>query len=109
MCMRGPSLKIKVDIMQNHAIAAEGGDREQEKTVKLEVRRTTALFTSDVLAGDHKVVDIWESVGNKSIGYWRQGRYDHVPPKRALEIRVAEGLGMSIVSDVCQFRFAISS
>lgn len=95
--------------MQNPAIAADEGDRGQKDTVKLEVRRTMALFTFAVLACNQKVADIRESVEeNKSIGHWRQSPYDHVPPKRALEIRVAGGLDMSIVSDVCQLRFNVS-
>lgn len=94
-------MKIKLNIVQNRASAADGGDRKQDEgeTVKLEVRRTTALLTFDVLAGDQKVADIRESVeGNKFIGHWISGPYDYVPPKRALDIRLAEGLDMSIVS-----------
>lgn len=95
-------MKTKLDIVRN---CVAGGDRkgEVEEVVRLEVRQTTALYTFDVLVGDgeerKKVADIRESVErNKSVEYWPRGPYDHVPPKRVLDIRVAEGLDLYIVS-----------
>lgn len=66
--------------MQNRAAAADGGDRKQERenqeeeTVSLEVRQTTALYKFDVLAGDQKVADIRENTeDNDTIGHWISG------------------------------------
>lgn len=102
ICMRGPSMKIKLDIAQNRAATTDSRDRKREgeemETAKMEVRRTTALFTFDVLAGEQKVADIRENGEiNHSIGHSISGPYDYAPPKRVLDINLAEGLDMSIV------------
>lgn len=102
ICMRGPSMKIKLEIAQNCAATAGGQDGKREgedmETVKMEVRRTTALFTFDVLAGEQKVADVRENAEiNHSIGHSISGPYDYAPPKRVLDINLAEGLDMSIV------------
>lgn len=100
--MRGPPMKIKFDIAQNCAATADSRDQKREgeeiEMVKVEVRRTTALFTFDVLAGEQKVADIRENGEiNRSIGHSIFGPYDYAPPKRVLDIKLAEGLDMSIV------------
>lgn len=107
LCMRGPSMKLKLDILQNRATATtasrgnrKGEDEEKEETVNIEVRRSTGLSTFDVLAGDHKVADIRESAEqNDTMGHLLIGPFYQPPPRRVLDIRVAEGLDMSIVSD----------
>lgn len=101
-------MKLKLDILQNRATAttASRGDRKgedegNEETVNIEVRRSTGLSTFDVLAGDHKVADIRESAEQNDTmgGHLLVGPFYHPPPRRVLDIRVAEGLDMSIVSD----------
>lgn len=59
------------------------------ETVKMEVRRTTALFTFDVLVGEKKVADIREnaeinrSIGHLNYGIWQMDwtcqLYDYCP------------------------------
>lgn len=95
VCARDPSMKIKLHIARNCVI----GDRKREdEMVRLEVRRTTTLYMLGVLVedGDNeekwKVADIRECVErNKTVGHWPGGPYDHVPPKRVLDMKVAEG------------------
>jgi len=109
ICMRGASMKIKLNVVQSRATAA-GGDRrrEEEETVKMKVDQTTALFTFDVLAGNQKVADIRENAEvNDSMGHWIAGPYHYVPPKRVLDIQLAVRLDMSIVSVIilCCIRY----
>ena len=99
--MKGPSKKIILDIEENQAITTSGTKRvDDEKKVTLKVFRKTALYTFDVLAGDKKVAHIQENPElNRSVGHWMSSPYDYVPPRRILDIRLAEGLDASIVSE----------
>ncbi|KAJ5090745.1 hypothetical protein N7532_009429 [Penicillium argentinense] len=98
--MQGPSKKIILDITQNQDSTADEAKRvEGEKKVTLRVFRKSALYTFDVLAGDQKVAHIQENPEiNRSLGHWMSSPYDYVPPRRALDIRLAEGLDASIAA-----------
>ncbi|KAJ6094992.1 hypothetical protein N7467_002505 [Penicillium canescens] len=98
--MQGPSRRITLKLAQNQAAAADGVQRvDEEKTVTLKVFQTTALFTFDILAGDQKVAHIQENTEiNGSAGHWISGPYHYVPPRRVLDIRLAEGLDASIAA-----------
>ncbi|CAG8176506.1 unnamed protein product [Penicillium salamii] len=98
--MEGPSKKITLNIAENQAPAIEGAKGvDVEKKVTLKVFRKTALYTFDVLVGDQKVAHIQENPElNRSVGHLMYSPYDYVPPRRILDIRLAEGLDASIVS-----------
>ncbi|ODM18489.1 hypothetical protein SI65_06360 [Aspergillus cristatus] len=106
VCVRNPSMRIKLHIVQN---CVTGDRKREDEMVRLEVRRTTTLYMFDVLVEDgdneekRKVADIRESVERyKTVGHW-PGGYDHVPPKRVLDMKVAEGLDLSIAALVAVF------
>jgi hypothetical protein len=98
--MQGPSKKITLNIAENQAPAINGAKGvDAEKKVTLKVFRKTSLYTFDVMAGDQKIAHIQENPElNRSVGHFMYGPYDYVPPRRILDIRLAEGLDASIVS-----------
>lgn len=97
--MQGFPKKITLDIMQNQSPAEKPTRVEGKKKVTLRVFRKSALYTFDVLAGDQNVAHIQENPEiNRSVGHWMSSPYDYVPPRRVLDIRLAEGLDASIVS-----------
>lgn len=76
---------------------------EADETLTLEARLTSShvFLTFEVLASGRKIVDIRESVErNKTVGhvptYFSNGQRSF-PPRRVLEICVAEGVDLSIV------------
>lgn len=77
--------------------------KEADETFSLEARSTTPIFllTFEVLAAGRKIVDVRESVErNRTIGHmptYSVNGQTSFPPRRVLDICVAEGVDLSIV------------
>lgn len=82
---------------------AQDAKTEDDKVVTLEVRRTSALCNFAIYADGRKVVDIRESVErNRAISYGLVNGYqspgNYRPPRSIMEILVADGVDLSLVS-----------